>query len=118
MVRDEGRTGAKSGRGFCFWKDGAVEKFENVTPPETDFTDRLILPMIDACVECLRKGVARDADQIDAALIFGAGFAPFRGGPLHYAKARGVDEIRAQLADLADAHGDRFRPDPGWSDLG
>ncbi len=83
MVRDEGRTGAKSGRGFCFWKDGAVEKFENVTPPETDFTDRLILPMIDACVECLRKGVAEDADHIDATLVFWAGFAPFRGGPLH-----------------------------------
>lgn len=117
-VKEEKHIGRKVGRGFYMWRDGEPEKIDSGAEPDFDFTDRLILPMLDACVECLRKSVARDADQIDAALIFGAGFAPFRGGPLHYAKARGVDEIRAQLADLADAHGDRFRPDPGWSDLG
>lgn len=116
-MRDKGHTGRKAGQGFYTWRDGEPEKAHVRAEPDPDLTDRLILPMLDACVECLRKGVARDADQIDAALIFGAGFAPFRGGPLHYARSRGVAETAARLDELAERHGDRFRPDPGWSDL-
>jgi 3-hydroxyacyl-CoA dehydrogenase/enoyl-CoA hydratase/3-hydroxybutyryl-CoA epimerase len=50
-------------------------------------------------------------------MIFGTGFAPFRGGPLHYARARGVASIVARLEQLAAQHGSRFRPDDGWSAL-
>lgn len=116
-VKDERHLGRKTGRGFYFWKDGKVEKIDSNSEPASDFTDRLILPLVDACVECLRKGVAADADEIDAALVFGTGFAPFRGGPLHYAKSRGIEAVRDRLNDLAETHGDRFRPDPGWSGL-
>ncbi len=116
-VEVEKHMGQKTSRGFYFWKGGKVEKIDSGVEPDGDFTDRLILPMLDACVECLRKGVASDAEQIDAALIFGAGFAPFRGGPLHYARSRGIENVRDRLTELAEAHGDRFRPDPGWSDL-
>ena len=76
--------------------------------------DRLILPMLDICVACLREGVVADEDTVDAAMIFATGFAPFRGGPMHYAKARGGANIRRELERLAQLHGDRFRPDPGW----
>jgi 3-hydroxyacyl-CoA dehydrogenase/enoyl-CoA hydratase/3-hydroxybutyryl-CoA epimerase len=55
---------------------------------------------------------------LDAGMIFGTGFAPFRGGPLHYAKARGVPAIVARLEALASRHGPRFRPDEGWAALG
>ena len=79
--------------------------------------DRLILPMIDACLECLRKGVAQDEDVVDAAMIFGAGFAPFRGGPIRYARAAGPEQLRGRLEALAEREGERFRPDPGWSRL-
>ena len=51
-------------------------------------------------------------------MIFGSGFAPFRGGPLHYAKARGVGEIKAKLVELAGKYGERFKPDEGWDALG
>ena len=50
-------------------------------------------------------------------MIFGTGFAPFRGGPLHYARARGVPQIVARLEELAAKHGPRFKPDEGWSAL-
>jgi 3-hydroxyacyl-CoA dehydrogenase / enoyl-CoA hydratase / 3-hydroxybutyryl-CoA epimerase len=50
----------------------------------------------------------------DAAMIFGTGFAPFRGGPLHYAKARGPAAIVGALERLESKHGARFAPDPGW----
>ncbi len=115
---ENGETGKKSGKGFYDWKDGEAQKG---AAPEADesaeVTDRLILPMLDACVECLRRGVASDSDQVDGAMIFATGFAPFRGGPMHYAKTRGIEEVEARLQELAEAHGDRFRPDPGWQDL-
>ena len=54
-------------------------------PP--DLEDRLILPMLNEAVACLREGCVADADLLDAGAIFATGFAPFRGGPLHYAKS-------------------------------
>ena len=62
----------------------------------------------------LREGIVEDADLIDAGVIFGAGFAPFRGGPLQYARTRGVDAVVARLEELRTVHGARFTPDAGW----
>lgn len=116
---DKGDTGKKAGRGFYEWKDGKARRgTASGDGVPDDITDRLILPMVNACVECLRLGVVRDSDQLDGTMIFATGFAPFRGGPMHYAKSRGPDEIAARLNELANAHGPRFRPDPGWQDLG
>jgi 3-hydroxyacyl-CoA dehydrogenase/enoyl-CoA hydratase/3-hydroxybutyryl-CoA epimerase len=58
-----------------------------------------------------------DEDTVDAAMIFATGFAPFRGGPLHYARSRGVSDIRRELDQLSQHYGERFRPDPGWDRL-
>jgi len=65
----------------------------------------------------LREGIVDDADLIDVGIVFGTGFAPFRGGPLQYVHDRGVDETVARLTQLAASHGARFTPDPGWADL-
>ena len=73
--------------------------------------------MLNTAVACLRESVVTDEDLLDGAMIFGTGFAPFRGGPLHYARSRGKDEIVARLAELAEQHGERFAPDPGWDQL-
>ena len=51
---------------------------------------------------------------MDAGVILGSGFAPFRGGPLHYARERGVDAVLTRLLELEAAHGARFHPDEGW----
>ena len=51
-------------------------------PP--DLGDRLILALLNECAACLREKVVADADLLDAGVVFGTGFAPFRGGPLHY----------------------------------
>ena len=65
-----------------------------------DMTDRLILPMLDVCVACLREGIVADEDIVDGAMIFATGFAPFRGGPMHYARTRGVANVRDALERL------------------
>ncbi|MBR0717895.1 3-hydroxyacyl-CoA dehydrogenase NAD-binding domain-containing protein [Bradyrhizobium liaoningense] len=115
-----GELGRKSGRGFYTWKDGKAEK---APLPETgprvsdEMIDRLILPMSNVCVAALREGIVDDADGVDGAMIFGAGYAPFRGGPLNYARTRGVENIVATLRKLADRFGGRFAPDEGWANF-
>ncbi|MFC3597071.1 3-hydroxyacyl-CoA dehydrogenase NAD-binding domain-containing protein [Sphingobium scionense] len=111
-----GQLGAKSGKGIYAWKDGHAVK-SNAAPPPPDMADRLIMPMLNMAVAVLREKVTDDPDIIDAAMIFGTGFAPFRGGPLHYARARGIGKVKAVLEGLREAHGERFRPDPGWDML-
>ncbi len=110
------KLGRKSGEGFYVWRDGkAVKPPLNGVEPHADLADRLVLALLNESVAVLREGVVADADLLDAAMIFGAGFAPFRGGPLHYARARGVAAIVARLEELATRYGSRFRPDAGWA---
>ncbi|HEY4213566.1 MAG TPA: 3-hydroxyacyl-CoA dehydrogenase NAD-binding domain-containing protein [Steroidobacteraceae bacterium] len=112
------KLGRKTGEGFYVWQDGkAVKPQGHATAPQ-DLIDRLILAMANECAACLREQVVEDADLIDAAVILGTGFAPFRGGPLAYARSRGVSTVVARLKELAERYGTRFTPDPGWSLLG
>lgn len=114
---EAGRLGRKSGQGYYEWRDGRPVRPPATTAAPADLTDRLILQYLNEAVACLRDGVVADADLLDAAMIFGTGFAPFRGGPLHYARARGTAAIVTRLEELAGRHGPRFRPDPGWQSL-
>jgi 3-hydroxyacyl-CoA dehydrogenase/enoyl-CoA hydratase/3-hydroxybutyryl-CoA epimerase len=50
-------------------------------------------------------------------MIFATGFAPFRGGPMHYARARGLDNVRDELERLAQKYGNRFQPDSRWDQV-
>jgi 3-hydroxyacyl-CoA dehydrogenase/enoyl-CoA hydratase/3-hydroxybutyryl-CoA epimerase len=111
------QLGRKSGRGFYPWRDGKVSRPPGHTPVPEDLADRLILSLVNECVACLREGIVEDADLIDAGVIFGTGFAPFRGGPLTYARTRGIDACIARLEALAKRYGARFRPDTGWQAL-
>jgi 3-hydroxyacyl-CoA dehydrogenase/enoyl-CoA hydratase/3-hydroxybutyryl-CoA epimerase len=109
------KLGKKSGEGFYRWQDGKPLKGEaGGAGAPADLIDRLILVMVNECVACLREQVVSDADLADAAVIFGTGFAPFRGGPLSYARARGVGAMVARLNELAARYGARFSPDAGW----
>ncbi|TMJ92638.1 MAG: fatty-acid oxidation protein subunit alpha, partial [Alphaproteobacteria bacterium] len=112
-----GHLGRKSGRGFYEWRYGKAVKDRDAPKPTEEMPDRLILPMLDVTVACLREGVVADEDTVDAAMIFATGFAPFRGGPMHYARTRRAGNIRAELERLAQRYGERFRPDTGWDRL-
>ncbi len=82
-----GRLGKKTGEGFYAWKDGKPEKAVASYPADelARLGRDLIAPLIVEARRALEEGVVENADLVDAGLIFGTGFAPFRGGPLHYA---------------------------------
>jgi 3-hydroxyacyl-CoA dehydrogenase / enoyl-CoA hydratase / 3-hydroxybutyryl-CoA epimerase len=112
-----GELGRKTGKGFYSWKDGKADKgagSTNTAEPNAEMIDRLILPMSNVCVACLREGIVGDPDMVDGAMIFGTGYAPFRGGPLNYARTRGAENVASTLRALAAKFGGRFTPDAGW----
>ena len=111
-----GKRGKKDGQGLYTWENGKPKKPEvdpKYVPPD-DLEDRMILPMLNEAVACLHDRVVDDADLLDAGVIFGTGFAPFRGGPIQYIRDTGVDALKAKLDALARRHGERFKPRPGW----
>jgi 3-hydroxyacyl-CoA dehydrogenase/enoyl-CoA hydratase/3-hydroxybutyryl-CoA epimerase len=83
-----GHLGKKTGQGIYRYRDGKPVKGQ---PDAYDqaLVDALIEPYLREAEAVVDEGIVADADLADAGLIFGTGFAPFRGGPLHYIKARG-----------------------------
>jgi len=70
---------------------------------------RLVFPVINEAARCLEEGVVQSADEIDLAMVFGTGFAPFRGGPMNYAETIGISKVVEVLDELAET-APRFTP--------
>ena len=96
-----GKLGKKTGQGFYAWEKGKAQK------ADTDFDEEelerlgeeMLKPLIDECERALDDGIVANADLVDAGVIFGTGFAPFRGGPLHYRRSKNkAGESTAQAA--------------------
>lgn len=108
MVANQ-KLGKKTGKGFYIYKAGkAVKKPISSKGVSKDIAQRLIMRMVNEAYACLREKVVTDADLIDAGMIFGTGFAPFRGGPMHYAQQFGKDQLSELFIELANQYGERF----------
>ena len=59
----------------------------------------------------MSEGIVSDTDMLDAGMVFGTGFAPFRGGPMQYVKTVGVEQVRARFKVLQEQYGARFEAD-------
>jgi 3-hydroxyacyl-CoA dehydrogenase/enoyl-CoA hydratase/3-hydroxybutyryl-CoA epimerase len=99
-----GKLGKKSGEGFYKWVDGRAQKTEKSYEPVDlkKLGRELIEPLLLECERCRDEGVVESADLVDAGVIFGTGFAPFRGGPLHFRASqsdRGLSGIERAAAE-------------------
>lgn len=114
-----GRLGVKTGCGFYKYNQGKKVKTDQLQDAKNpaNMADRMLFRMLNEAVACLSEGVISDADLLDGGMIFGTGFAPFRGGPIQYAKARGVQEVVSTLEGFESTLGERFKPHSGWQQL-
>ena len=104
--------GKKTGSGFYKYdKNRKQIKPESTAydKPLTDIANRLVLRMLNEAFACLREGVITDADLLDAGMIFGTGFAPFRGGPIHYAKTQGIQTLFQEFLKQQEARGEKVK---------
>ena len=139
-MSDRNLLGKKSGRGFyiydqrqgkskkplvnpmfsdpAFWEDaGAIPPRKHTTDRE-HIVERLVLSLVNEAVRCVDEGVAGlpgpdAALQLDLGSVMGFGFAPFRGGVIYYADARGAANIHDALRRLESEYGTRFQPCDG-----
>ena len=117
-----GRLGKKSGLGFYRHRGQRQRKPDpeivarlgltrerRASNPDV-LSERMVLAMINEAAHCLEDGVVRDAGMIDLAMIFGAGFPPFRGGLLRHADSLGLASVESRLTALRAERGERYTP--------
>lgn len=108
------QLGKKTSQGFYAYKKGKKQNIQasaKITLPADIIADRLIYRMLNESARCLSEGIVSDADMLDAGMVFGTGFAPFRGGPMQYIKTVGMEKIRARFQELQEKYGERFAAD-------
>lgn len=115
---DSGKLGKKTGEGFYKWLKGRPVKNKSADYGNLqELQDRMILRFLNEAAACKREGIVDSGELIDAGIIFGTGFAPFRGGPLHYAETRGTPKLHEQLKQFKERYGKRFEADESWPNL-
>jgi 3-hydroxyacyl-CoA dehydrogenase/enoyl-CoA hydratase/3-hydroxybutyryl-CoA epimerase len=72
--------------------------------------ERMVLLMVSEAAAVLGEQLADDAQAIDLAMVLGTGWAPHRGGPLHYADHVGLSKVVETLVDLARRYGEHYEP--------
>ncbi|MDH5392255.1 MAG: 3-hydroxyacyl-CoA dehydrogenase NAD-binding domain-containing protein [Gammaproteobacteria bacterium] len=110
-----GHLGKKNNKGFYSYRNGKAQKdstrsYKNMK----DVQQRLILMLVNEATACLRDKIVDNEDLLDAGVIFGTGFAPFRGGPIKYIHDNGKHDLQTQMDSLKKQLGERFTQDNGW----
>ncbi len=117
-MTDSNKLGKKSGEGFYQYKNGKAIKNKGARYDDKQkVQDRLVMRMLNEATACLREQIVESDDLIDAGVIFGTGFAPFRGGPIHYIRETGKQKLGDRMNQLCHEYGDRFQSDTAWAGL-
>jgi len=118
---EDGRLGKKNGKGLYIYtgKKKQVDKsvyalFSDLVRPmvvsDSEMQKRLVFIMLKEAILCLEENLVRHPRDVDAGMIFGTGFPPFRGGILRYADSLGAQTCVATFTELRERFGERFQP--------
>jgi 3-hydroxyacyl-CoA dehydrogenase len=124
-----GRLGQKSGRGIYRYEPGNRAALEDpefagfvkqlaerhgVAPREVsdeEIQRRCVLSLVNIGADILAERLAYRAGDIDVIWTSGYGFPRWRGGPMHYADALGLERVVGEIRALHQAgHGEHWRP--------
>jgi 3-hydroxyacyl-CoA dehydrogenase/enoyl-CoA hydratase/3-hydroxybutyryl-CoA epimerase len=122
---DDNRLGRKNQRGFFAYdkgkKTGVDESVyslfterKNLGVSKSDVQQRIVMALINEVGFCMGENIVTNYNDAEIGLIFGIGFPPFRGGPLHYVDYQGIDTIVTTLGNLEKQWGVRFKSAPYW----
>ena len=112
---DKKHLGKKSGRGFYAYKNGKPVQDKDVDlGDQKAIQQRLVYRFLNEAADCLQERIVDDYDLLDAGIIFGTGFAPFRGGPMNYSRNEGIETLVESMAQFESQFGERFKPSSGW----
>ena len=119
---EKGWLGKKSGKGFYEYKgkkktlnpeiNGYLKDYvkQDLRLEEKEIQDRIVSRFINEAAKCLEDEIIEDPVVGDIGLVFGTGFAPFRGGPFRYLDQVGVDQYVSMMNGFADKYGPQFEP--------
>ncbi|MCK4755223.1 MAG: hypothetical protein KAS58_08310, partial [Calditrichia bacterium] len=126
LVQDN-RTGKKSGVGFYKYEgkkrvsDPSIKSYITINKKkqlnDEDLINRMVYPMINEAARCLEEKIAARPQDVDLGMIFGTGFAPFRGGLLTYADDEGISKVYETLQALAESDHNRFKPSSAFEKI-
>ena len=119
---EKGWLGKKSGKGFYSYKgnkkilnpdiNGYIKTFvtKDLKLAEKEIQDRMVSRLVNEAAKCLEDEIIEDPIVGDIGLVFGIGFAPFRGGPFRYLDQIGVEKYVDMMNGFADKYGPQFEP--------
>ncbi|MDD2671128.1 MAG: 3-hydroxyacyl-CoA dehydrogenase NAD-binding domain-containing protein [Syntrophales bacterium] len=119
----DGRLGRKNGRGFFIYADGKkMDVDESVYAlfksrkgarlSKEEIRDRVVMNLLNEVGFCMGEGIVTEPLDAEMGLVFGMGFPPFRGGPLHAIDQMGAENAVKKLAELEAKWGPRFKAAP------
>jgi 3-hydroxyacyl-CoA dehydrogenase len=130
LLCEKGRFGQKTGRGWSQYD----EKRKPLPDPETaaliettaleagikrrsiaseEIVDRCIYALVNEGARILEDGIALRAVDIDITYLCGYGFPAWRGGPMFYASAVGLNKVLKRIEEFERQHGpDLWSPAP------
>ncbi|MGB5491431.1 MAG: 3-hydroxyacyl-CoA dehydrogenase NAD-binding domain-containing protein [Woeseiaceae bacterium] len=123
VLAEMGRLGQKTGAGFYQYdsqtrkhvsdpvvqeiieREAAALGVERRDIPDDEIVDRLIYALVNEGMRIVEEGIAQRPSDIDVVYIYGYGFPAWRGGPMHYADAVGLEKVHARVTEFCERFG-------------
>jgi len=123
---EKGWLGKKSGQGFYTYPEGKKKGKKTINKEVKDYVkgfatqqlkldekeiqDRIVSRFVNEAAKCLEDEIIANPVVGDIGLVFGTGFAPFRGGPFRYLDQVGVASYVDRMNEFAEKYGPQFEP--------